>query len=169
MKLVVGSGVQQRRDFIYGVKPYPRRSLHHDPGSLPNLCSCDVLQERGRHNSEQFDHNRSHHEKNQIDLQRAAHTGLQNSIAQSGSLTWRERQKYVGQSDRTAGTSDLRSRLVHDYGADDARGRPGRQQPAMDGADELRAEHVRKIGRHCGKAAAIHGQDDAEGEHEPNL
>jgi hypothetical protein len=32
----------------------------------------------------------------------------------------------------------------------------------MDGADELRAEHVGEIGRHGREAAAIHRQDDAE-------
>ena len=39
----------------------------------------------------------------------------------------------------------------------------------MNGADELRAEHVGEIGRHGGEAAAIHRQDDAEAEHEEEL
>ncbi len=39
----------------------------------------------------------------------------------------------------------------------------------MDCADELRAEDVRKIGRDGGETAAIHGQDDTEGENEKRL
>jgi hypothetical protein len=36
--------------------------------------------------------------------------------------------------------------VVHNPGTDDARGRPRRQQTAVDGACELRAEHVDEIG-----------------------
>ena len=36
----------------------------------------------------------------------------------------------------------------------------------MDGAYELGAEHIGKIGGHRGESAAIHRQDDAEAEHE---
>ncbi len=32
----------------------------------------------------------------------------------------------------------------------------------MNGADEFGAEHVRQIGRHGSKTAAIHGKDNAE-------
>ena len=36
----------------------------------------------------------------------------------------------------------------------------------MDRADKLGAEHVSQIGRYRGKAATVHGQDDAEERHE---
>ena len=46
--------------------------------------------------------------------------------------------------------------------AEDARRGPRGKQPAVDGADELRAEDVGEIGRHRREAAAVHRQDDAE-------
>src|SRR5215471_21583444 len=39
----------------------------------------------------------------------------------------------------------------------------------MNGADELRAEHIGKIGRNGSEAAAIHRQDDADGADEYRL
>src|SRR5437763_13349480 len=39
----------------------------------------------------------------------------------------------------------------------------------MSRADELGAEHVGEISRHGGEAAAIHRENDAEGEHEQRL
>ncbi len=59
--------------------------------------------------------------------------------------------------------------IIHHHRADNAGGRPSGQQAAVNGADELGTEHVGKIGWHGGEAAAIHRQDDAEGEHEQRL
>src|SRR4029077_512575 len=48
----------------------------------------------------------------------------------------------------------------------DAGGGPGRQQPPVDCAHKLGAEHVGEIGRYSCETAAIHRQDDANGAHE---
>ena len=53
--------------------------------------------------------------------------------------------------------------VVHHNRADDAGSRPRCQQTTVNGADELRTEHVGKIGRHSRETAAIHRQDNAEG------
>jgi hypothetical protein len=52
--------------------------------------------------------------------------------------------------------------IVDDHRAGDPRRRPGGEQTAMDRADVLRAEHIREIGWHSGKTAAIHGGNKAE-------
>ena len=52
--------------------------------------------------------------------------------------------------------------VVDDHRADDAGRRPRREQASVDGADELRAEHVGEIGRNGREAAAVHRRDDAE-------
>ena len=53
--------------------------------------------------------------------------------------------------------------VVHDHRADDARRRPGGQQPPVNGANKLRAEDIGEIGRDGGEPAAIHRGDEAEG------
>ena len=63
---------------------------------------------------------------------------------------------------RHAGVELELADVVHEHRAEDAGGRPGGEQAAVDGADHLRAEHVREIRRHRREAAAVHRQDDAE-------
>jgi hypothetical protein len=53
--------------------------------------------------------------------------------------------------------------VVHDHRTDDAGGRPGGEQPAVNGPYKLGAEDVGEIGGDSGKAAAIHRGDETEG------
>ena len=56
--------------------------------------------------------------------------------------------------------------VVDEHRTEHAGRRPRRDQPAVDGADVARAEHVLQIGRHGGEAAAVHADDDDEAQHE---
>ena len=51
-------------------------------------------------------------------------------------------------------------------GPGDARRGPGREQPAVDGADLEDPEEVAEVGRHGREAAAVEGDDDRRDQHE---
>ena len=56
--------------------------------------------------------------------------------------------------------------VIHQHGSQYPGDRPGGQQPAVDGADLVGAEHVAQVGRDGGETAAIHRENDAEGRNE---
>ena len=55
--------------------------------------------------------------------------------------------------------------VVHHHRAQHAGRGPGGEQPAVDGAHHLGAKQIRQVGRHGGKAAAVHADDHAQGRH----
>src|SRR6185437_3523627 len=56
--------------------------------------------------------------------------------------------------------------VVHQHRTEDARSRPGSEQPAVNGADIAGAEHVLEIGWNGREAAAVHTDDHDEAQHE---
>ena len=70
--------------------------------------------------------------------------------------------RVVGLTGRhTVGQLELTDVVDH-HRSEDAGHGPRRQQTAMDGTHMLRAEQISQISRDGGKAAAVHGENDAE-------
>src|SRR3712207_458246 len=77
-----------------------------------------------------------------------------------------EQRRAVVRRDQLAGGALGVQDAVDDQRPRDTGGRPGGQQPAVDGAHLVGAEQVAQVGRDRGEATAVEADDDRGGQHE---